>query len=106
MKTTPEDVGLSAPRLVKIDLLTQRYIDEGKIPGSLTLVARYGKIVHLECQGKMDIEADKPVTEDTIFRIYSMSKSITSVALMMLYEDCDFLLNDPVSKFIAAFKDL
>jgi len=106
VKSTPEDVGLSGARLVKIDLLTQRYIDEGKLPGTLTLVARHGKIVHLECQGKMDIEADKDVSRDTIFRIYSMSKPITSVALMMLYEDGHFLLDDPVSKFIPEFKDL
>ncbi len=106
MKVTPEDVGLSGARLYKIDHLTQRYIDEGKIAGSISMVARRGEIAHLQCQGKMDIEADKDMAEDTIFRIYSMSKPITSTALMMLYEDGYFQLDDPVSKFIPGFKDL
>jgi CubicO group peptidase (beta-lactamase class C family) len=106
MKVTPEDLGLSAPRLVKIDLLTQKYIDDGKLPGSISMVARRGKIAHFEMQGNMDIEADKMVSEDSIFRIYSMTKPITSVALMMLYEDGHFQLDDPVSKFIPAFSDM
>lgn len=106
MKVTPEDVGLSGARLVKIDLLTQKYIDEGKLPGTLTLVARKGKLAHLECQGQMDVEGSKPLRRDSIFRIYSMSKPVTSVALMMLYEDGHFLLDDPVSRFIPGFKDL
>lgn len=106
MKITPEKVGLSGARLVKLDLLTQQYIDEGKLPGTITLVARKGEIAHFECQGKMDIEADKDVHEDTIFRIYSMTKPITSAALMMLYEDGHFQLDDPVHRFIPDFKDL
>lgn len=106
MKVTPEDVGLSGARLVKIDLLTRKYIDEGKLPGTLTLVARKGKLAHIECQGQMDVEDSRQLKRDTIFRIYSMSKPITSVALMMLYEDGHFLLDDPVSKFIPKFKDL
>jgi CubicO group peptidase (beta-lactamase class C family) len=106
MKVTPEDLGLSAPRLVKIDLMTQRYIDEGKLPGTITLVSRRGKIAHFECQGRMDIEADKMVAEDTIFRIYSMTKPVTSVALMMLYEDGHFQLDDPVSRFVPAFEEM
>jgi len=106
MKVTPEDLGLSAPRLVKIDLMTQKYIDEGKLPGALTLVARRGKIAHFECQGRMDIEADKMVSEDTIYRIYSMTKPITSVALMMLYEDGHFQLDDPVSRFVPSFEHM
>jgi CubicO group peptidase (beta-lactamase class C family) len=106
MKVTPEDLGLSAPRLVKIDLMTQKYIDESKLPGTITLVARRGKIAHFECQGRMDIEADKMVSEDTIFRIYSMTKPITSVALMFLYEDGHFQLDDPVSRFIPAFETM
>jgi CubicO group peptidase (beta-lactamase class C family) len=106
MGITPEDVGLSAARLYKIDHLTQRYINEGKIPGSVTLVARKGRIVHMTSQGKMDIEANKDMDEDTIFRIYSMSKPITSAALMMLYEDGRFQLDDPVSRFIPSFARL
>ena len=106
MKVTPEDVGLSGARLVKIDLLTQKYIEEGKLPGTLTLVARKGRIAHLETQGQSDLENSTPVKRDTLFRIYSMSKPITSVALMMLYEDGHFLLDDPVSRFIPAFRNL
>tara|TARA_R110002072_G_scaffold59158_5_gene150748 strand:- start:18413 stop:19606 length:1194 start_codon:yes stop_codon:yes gene_type:complete len=106
MRTTPEDVGLSGARLYKIDHLTQRYIDEGKLAGTISLVARRGEIVHLESQGLMDIEAEKKMQDDTIFRIYSMSKPITSVALMMLYEDGCFQLDDPVSRFIPGFADL
>lgn len=106
MKVTPEDLGLSAPRLVKIDLMTQKYIDEGKLPGTITVVARRGKIAHFECQGRMDIEADKMVAQDTIFRIYSMSKPVTSVALMMLYEDGHFQLDDPISRFVPSFENM
>lgn len=106
MKVTPEDVGLSGARLIKIDLQTQKYIDEGKFPGTLTLVSRKGKLAHLECQGYMDVEDSRQMKRDTIFRIYSMSKPITSVALMMLYEDGHFLLDDPVSRFIPGFKNL
>ena len=106
MKVTPEDLGISGARLYKIDHLTRRYIDEGKLAGTISLVARRGQIAHLQCQGKMDIEADKPMIEDAIFRIYSMTKPITSTALMMLYEDGNFQLNDPVSRYIPKFKDL
>lgn len=106
MRATPEDVGLSAARLYKIDHLTQGYINDGMLPGTITLVARRGKIVHLSCQGKMDIEADKSMEDDTLFRIYSMSKPVTTTALMMLYEDGRFQLDDPVSRFIPAFREL
>ncbi len=106
MSTSPEDVGLSGTRLYKIDHLTQRYIDEGKLPGTITLVARQGEIAHFSCQGKMDVEADKAMDEDTIFRIYSMTKPVTSVALMMLYEDGRFQLDRPVSHYIPGFRDL
>lgn len=106
MKATPEDVGLSGSRLYKIDHLTHRYIEAGKLPGTITMVARKGKVVHLSCQGKMDVEADKDMEDDTIFRIYSMSKPITSAALMMLYEDGRFQLDCPVSYYIPEFKHL
>jgi len=106
MKVSPERVGLSGARLVKVDLLTQQYIDEGKLPGTVTMVARRGELAHFECHGKMDIEADKDVHEDTIFRIYSMSKPITTVGAMMLYEQGLFELNDPVSKYIPELKGL
>ncbi|MCB1691270.1 MAG: beta-lactamase family protein [Pseudomonadales bacterium] len=106
MRTTPEDVGLSGSRLYKIDHLTSRYIEEGRLAGTITLVARRGEVVHFSCQGRMDVEADKEMEEDTIFRIYSMTKPITSVALMMLYEDGHFQLDCPVSRYIPGFKHL
>ena len=84
----------------------QDYVDEGKLAGVVTMVARRGKVAHFERFGVMDIETRKPMQLDTIFRIYSMSKPITSVAVMMLYEEGRFLLNDPVSKYIPEFKDL
>lgn len=98
--------GLSQERLQRISRLTERYVAEGKLPGTLTLVARRGHIAHLEANGRMDVEAGTPVARDTIFRIFSMSKPITSVALMTLYEDGHFQLDDPVSRFIPGFKNL
>jgi CubicO group peptidase (beta-lactamase class C family) len=100
----PEKVGLSAARLGRIRPAMQRYVDENKLAGVLTAVARHGQIAHLDMVGQMDIEANKPMQLDTIFRIYSMSKPITSVAVMMLYEENRFLLTDPVSRFIPEFE--
>jgi CubicO group peptidase (beta-lactamase class C family) len=103
----PEDVGLSSERLARIDShLKRRYLDPGKLPGALTLVYRRGEIAYLSPQGLMDAERGKPMREDTIFRIYSMSKPITSVALMMLYEHGHFQLDDPVDRWIPAWRDL
>jgi CubicO group peptidase (beta-lactamase class C family) len=107
MIAKPEEVGLSESRLARIDQhLEQRYIGSKKIAGTLTLVARHGKIAYLTPRGLMDIERRKAMTEDTIFRIYSMTKPITSVALMMLYEQGYFQLNDDVDKFIPEWKNL
>ncbi|MFC1713653.1 serine hydrolase domain-containing protein [Candidatus Poribacteria bacterium] len=102
----PEKVGLSAARLERISPFMQGYVDSKKLPGTITMVARRGKVAHFECVGMMDSEAGKPMEPDTIFRIYSMTKPITSVAIMMLYEEGLFQLTDPVSKFIPEFKDL
>jgi CubicO group peptidase (beta-lactamase class C family) len=103
----PEDVGLSAERLARIDAhLKSRYLDPGKIAGALTLVFRRGEIAYLSPAGLMDRERGKPTTPDTIFRIYSMSKPITSVALMMLYEHGHFQLDDPVYKWIPEWRNL
>ena len=101
----PERVGFSSERLGRINAVMQRTVDEGKCAGILTMVARRGQIAHLDCFGMMDVEAGKPMQSDTIFRIYSMSKPITSVAAMMLYEEGQFQLNTPVSEFIPGFKD-
>ena len=107
MTTRPEDVGLSSERLARIDRhLQQRYLDQKKIAGALTLVARRGQVAHLSPLGMMDLERGRPTAEDTIFRIYSMTKPITSVALMMLYEQGYFQLNEPVHKFIPEWRDL
>ena len=102
----PERVGISSARLEKISDLNRRYVDEGKLAGTVTLIARGGKIVHFEAIGISDLETGAPMTRDTLFRIYSMSKPITAVAAMMLYEDGAFQLRDPVSKFLPELKGL
>ena len=104
--TVPEKVGFSAQRLERIRPVMQDYVDKGHVPGFLTVVARRGKIVHFETIGMRDIENEKPIEPDTLFRIHSMSKPITSVAVMMLYEDGHFKLDTPVSNFIPEFKDM
>ena len=101
----PEQFGFSPSRLARINGLLQRYIDEKKLAGVVSLVARRGSVVHLEKFGVQDFESDKLVGFDTIFRFYSMSKPITSVALMMLYEEARFQLDDPVSRFLPEFKE-
>jgi len=102
----PEEVGLSAKRLERISPFMQGYVDSEKLPGTITMVARRGKVAHFECTGMMNKETGKPMEPDTILRIYSMTKPITSVAIMMLYEEGLFQLTDPVSKFIPEFKNL
>ena len=106
MMTKPEEVGFSAPRLDRIRVHLQRYIDAGKVSGTLTLVARHGQIAYFEPQGHLELERVRPMQRDTIFRIYSMTKPIASVALMMLYEHGLFQLDDPVHKFIPAWQHL
>lgn len=102
----PESVGFSSERLKRIKSVMQRYLDRQQLAGMITLVARRGQVIHLESQGWMDREAGKPMALDTIFRIYSMTKPITSTAVMMLLEECHFHLSDPISRFIPAFKDV
>src|SRR5262249_36023329 len=97
----PESVGLSSEGLRRIDHhLVSRYIEPGKIAGALTLVARRGEVAWLSPLGLMDRERKKPMREDTIFRIYSMTKPVTSVALMMLHERGAVSLADPVHRYI------
>lgn len=101
MIVEPESVGLSKARLQRVvQHLDERYVAPGKIAGCLTLVTRRGEVAFLEAQGLMDRERNRPMTDDTLFRIYSMSKPITSVALMTLMEEARFDLKTPVSKFI------
>ena len=102
----PEKVGLSSDRLNRIGPVMQTYVDEKRIPGYVTLIARRGKVVHLETFGLMDTESGKTMRTDTIFRIASMTKPITATAAMILYEEGHFLLSDPVSKYIPEFKGM
>ncbi len=105
--TKPETVGLSRARLARIDqFLKDRYVDAGKLPGAITLVARKGEIAHFGVVGQGDVERGTALKEDSIFRIYSMTKPLTSVAMMMLVEEGAIALEDPVEKFIPAWKDL
>jgi len=84
----------------------ERYIQPGKLPGAVTLVARHGKVVWAQAQGLMDVERNRPMHRDTLFRIYSMTKPVTSIAMMQLYEQGKFLMNDPVHKYIPSWRNL
>jgi CubicO group peptidase (beta-lactamase class C family) len=105
-RSNPEGVGISGERLKRINELMQRHIDGGSFSGSVTLVARNGRIAHLAAQGLMDIETRKPMAPNALFRIMSMTKPVVGVATLMLIEDGKVRLNDPVSRFIPQFKDL
>lgn len=102
--TKPESVGLSSERLERIGAAVQRSIDEKRIAGAVTLVSRRGRIAWFKAQGMADREAGKPMHPDTMFRICSMTKPITTVAVMMLYEEGKFLLEDPISQYLPEFK--
>src|SRR5438093_12113573 len=94
-RAKPDDVGISAQRLQRIHELMQRHIDAGSFSGTVTLVARNGRIAHLEAQGLMDIETKKPMATDAMFRIMSMTKPIVGVAVLMMVEEGKVRLNDP-----------
>lgn len=100
---TPEEVGLASNRLAHIRAVMNRHVTEKQIPGAAGLIARRGKIAYQEAFGMADVEAGKPMRLDTIHRIYSMTKPVTSVAVMMLYEEGKFQLNDPVAKYLPEF---
>src|SRR2546423_10920958 len=103
----PETVRMSSARLARLDeVMKRRYVDGGYLPGMLTYIYRKGQLVHTGLCGRMDIERGKPMREDAIFRIYSMSKPITAVALMMLVEEGLLGLDDPVHIYIPEWKDL
>jgi len=101
----PEEVGFASDRLQRVNQVIQRAIDAKQIAGAVTVVARKGKVAHFEAQGMMDIEAKTAMRKDAIFRMASMSKPVTGVAIMMLLEEGKVRLNDPVSRFIPEFKD-
>jgi len=103
----PENAGFSSSRLKKIDeLLKSRYVDKAVLPGTLTQIVRKGETVYTGQLGLMDVERNKPMREDAIFRIYSMSKPITAVALMMLAEEGKIGLDDDVHTHIPSWKNL
>jgi CubicO group peptidase (beta-lactamase class C family) len=101
----PGEVGFDADRLARIDRHYRRYVDDGRLAGFTVAVTRHGRVAHLAHHGRRDLDTDRPVTDDTLWRIYSMTKPITSVAAMMLYEQGALELTDPVSRFIPAFAD-
>jgi CubicO group peptidase (beta-lactamase class C family) len=106
VEVDPAEAGFAADRLNRLDDNFARYVDDGLLSGWLLAISRHGKIVHVSHYGHRDKEAGLEVTPDTLWRIYSMTKPVTSVAAMMLYEEGRFELTDPVSKFIPAFKDM
>ena len=99
----PGEVGLDAQRLQRIDRHFARYVDDGRLPGWLVAVSRRGRMAHVSCHGSRDLQAGLPVEPDTLWRLYSMTKPVTSVAAMILCEEGAFELSDPVSNFIPAF---
>ena len=103
---TPEEVGLSSPKLARVTEIVKGEIAKGRYPGAVALVARRGKVAYFEALGQRDPQAGTPMTKDSIFRLYSMTKPFTSVAVMMLVEDGRLLLNDPVSKYVPKLKGL
>ncbi len=103
----PESVGINSEQLARVgEHLRKRYVEPGKIPGSIALVARHGQVCYLDVAGWRDVERGTPMTTDTIVRIYSMSKPVTSVALMTLYERGLFSLDDPVHRYIPQWRKL
>ncbi len=105
-RTNPESVGLSRTRLARIDAHMQRYVDDGKVAGIVTLVARHGQIAHGGAVGYQTLEERQPMQLDSLFRIHSMTKPITSVAAMVLVEEGRLLLQDPVAKYISSFRQV
>jgi CubicO group peptidase (beta-lactamase class C family) len=106
IETAPEDVGFDPERLKRIDRHFERYVDDGRLPGWTIAISRRGHIVHLRTYGQRDLDSGAPIELDTLFRIYSMTKPITSVAAMMLYEEGAFDLKDPLYRYIPSFRDV
>jgi len=106
VEVDPRDVGLDASRLGRIAAHFERYVDDGRLAGWQLAISRAGHVGYLATAGRRDVEADLPVDPDTIWRIFSMTKPITSVAALMLWEEGAFELKDPVSRFIPEFADL
>lgn len=105
VEVEPGEVGMDGAALGRADAALRRYVDEARIPGYQLVVARSGRVAHASGYGRRDVERDLPVTDDTLWRIYSMTKPITSVAVMMLHEHGLFQLTDPVAKYLPSFAD-
>ena len=103
---TAESVGMSGERLKRLEVAMKRLVDDKQVAGLVTLVERHGKVVHFNAGGQLDVRKNDPVQKDSIFRIYSMTKPVTGVAMMMLYEEGKWQLNDPVSRHIPEFARL
>src|SRR5258705_8635013 len=101
----PEQVGMSSARLAKLCAAMQAFVDEGRFAGISTLIARRGQVVDARCYGKLNIAANKPLQPDSIFRVASLSKPITAVATLMLYDEGAFELDDPVVHWIPQFRN-
>jgi CubicO group peptidase (beta-lactamase class C family) len=104
--TKPEDVGLSSERLERVDAWMRRYVEAGRLPGLSVRVMRRGQVAWAREHGHADLARGTPMAPDTIVRIYSMTKPLTSVAVMMLYEEGRFQLDDPVARFLPCFADM
>jgi len=102
----PSEVGISATRLERLDAGMQAMVDDGKLAGIVTMLARHGKVVFTDAVGKLDLNKSDPVELDSIFRIFSMTKPVVGIAMMLLHEEGRWQLNDPVSKYIPGFADL
>jgi len=102
---SPEKAGMSSERLKRMDDFIHAYVDKGRTPGVVTLIARHGKVVHVDAYGPAEVGGRK-IAADDIFRMYSMTKPITSVALLMLYEEGRFQLTDPLGMYLPAFNDV
>jgi CubicO group peptidase (beta-lactamase class C family) len=105
-KATPESLGFDATRLKKLDDYMAGVVSSGRVAGMTTLLARHGKIVDFKTYGKASLETGAPIKEDTIFRIYSMTKPVTGVAMMILFEEGKWRLDDPVTRYVPEFKNL
>ena len=102
----PEAVGLSAAKLARVDEKMDELIKDKKLAGGIVAIARHGKVAHFKSYGLMDIDANKPMRDDAVLRIYSMTKAITTAAALILYDEQKLKLDDPVSKYLPEFKSL
>ena len=103
--TGPEEVGLSSPPLARISQWMRQWVDSGRLPGLLVAIVRDDRLAWFEACGYRDVEAGRAVEPNTLYRLYSMTKPITTVAALMLYEEGRFQLDDPIAKYIPAFAE-